>query len=130
MSFLLSYVYKSVDYVTQVVDLLGSAHESAVERDEVYAQLIVLLRNGEDLNQMTRAWQLMSLFLSCCPPSETMMNHLDTFLREEEEDTCLSELHRVLYASQPALPTVQDIRMMESKKFYSSKCIARMYSVA
>ena len=41
----------------------------------------------------------------------------------------LAELHRVLFAAHPRLPTVQDIQLMESKKYYSSKCIAHMYTV-
>ena len=120
---------KSVGYVAQTVELLSEAFKAPNVRDETIAQLGILLTEGEDLNEMTRAWQLLSLCLSCFPPSQSLLSHLDNFLRAEEEDTTLAELHRIIYNSDPVLPTMQDIQMMEGKKFYSSKCIAQMYAV-
>ena len=126
----MAYVGKSVDYIAQTDELLRTcAGGSGAERDEVLCQLVVLLTGAEDLTEMTRCWQLFSLCLQAFAPSEALLNRVDNFMRAEEEDTCLAELHRVLFAAHPRLPTVQDIQLMEGKKYYSSKCIAHMYTV-
>ena len=98
-SCVLSYVSKSVEYIAQTDELLRSCAAAegaaAAERDEVLCQLVVMLTGAEDLNEMTRCWQLFSLCLRAFAPSEGLLNRIDNFMRREEEDTCLGEVRCV-----------------------------------
>jgi hypothetical protein len=122
-----TYLHRTVGWEDNALSLLSSGSSNVEQRDEILCQLIMQLLGNDSVDGMNRAWQLMSLCLDSFLPSQQFVNYLDSFLRHENEETCLSKLHRGLQSASQSLPTAEDVTLVASKRFFSSRLIDMYY---
>lgn len=71
--------------MTLLVELLGEGVQRPVIRDELYAQIVKQLTNNPNTESTSRGWEVMLCSLHCFPPSPTLENYLQMFLRKNAQ---------------------------------------------
>jgi hypothetical protein len=122
-----SYLHRTAGWEDNALSLVSSGSSNFGQGDEILCQLIMQLMGNDSVDRMNRAWQLMSMCLKSFLPSQQFVNYLDSFLRHENEETCLSLLHRGLQSANQSLPTAEDVTLVASKRFFSSTLIDMYY---
>ena len=66
-------------------------------RDELYLQVIKQAVDNPSPTQNVRSWQLLFFLTKCFPPSESLENYVEQFIRRADDRQLLLQLHRTVF---------------------------------
>ena len=103
-------------------------------RDEVFVQLLLALDEAQRARrqqQSLRLWGLLFLCLQAFAPSELLFDYLDNFIRIEDEQTCLLELHKARAGRRcrVRLPSPEEIATIDMREFCSVALMNMRYDL-
>jgi len=106
-------IYENVDGLA--LELLTTGIATHLLRDEIFCQVMKQVTENPKPESEARGWNLMSMLLAAFPPSQSLENYLELFLRKSNKMTCVKVLHASLLCG-PLLspPSLSEVSLCRS----------------